>query len=337
MLNTMLIDRAKLRNNVEQVRLQNPNSLLCAMVKANAYGVGLEEVVQCIDDKVDYYGVACFFEAKKLLSLTKKKILIVGALDDVLDDRISYTCRSLDDIDRMISFDRKLNIHIKINTGMNRYGFKYRVELIKALKKIKNSKLNLEGVFTHFATTDDYVCEQMKKFTSFIDIIHKYGFNPIIHADNSAVNCFNNHHLNMVRVGFNLYDRSDEIFSPVVEINSRIVQINNLKKGELAGYDYRYVAQSNRKIAIVPVGYADGFDIRYIGIKLKVGDSLCTVVNVCMDCFMLDVTNTKLKKGDSISILNAINPLKLYADYLHTSEYEVMTKFSYMRAKRIIV
>ena len=99
----------------------------------------------------------------------------------------------------------------------------------------------------------------------------------------------------------------------------------------------QYIAKNNTKIAIVPIGYADGFDMKYIGIDLIVKGKKCKVLNICMDCFMLDITNTDIKKGDEIYILNKFNTLKLYADYNLTSQYETMIKFSFIRAERVIV
>ncbi len=337
MLNEILINKSNLINNIKQVRLNNPRSLICSMVKANAYGVGLKEVVKILNDYTDFYGVACFFEAKQLSRYTNKKILIVGALEKKIDDRYSYSCHSLEDVKFLKSLNKPVNIHLKINTGMNRYGFSSVHEFIMALNEIKNSWLNLEGIFTHFATSDDLVKKQMKNFLKYVKVCREAGFSPLVHADNSSVNERYNHHLDMVRIGFDLYNRNNEKLSPVVQIKSRIVQVNNIKSGELIGYDYRCVADRKMKVAVIPIGYADGFDLRYIGLFLYLGGKMCRVLNVCMDCFMLDISDVNIKKGDSISLVDTINPLKIYAEYSHTSEYEVMTKFSFMRAKRLIV
>ncbi len=334
MLNEILISKNNLLNNVKQVRLNNPHSLICAMVKANAYGVGVREVVSCIDESVDYYGVACFFEAQKLKKLTSKKILIVGAMEKKIDTRYSYACHSVEDVEYLASLNKPINIHLKINTGMNRYGISNLKELIKIFEIINSSQIIFEGVFTHFATADKYVSTQMRRFKRFVSAIHRAGFRPIIHADNSAVNERFNHGLDMVRIGFDLYNKYDFNFAPVVKIESKIAQINNVKRGELIGYDYHAVSTDDMRVAIVPIGYADGFDMRYIGLRLIEKGVQCKVLNICMDCFMLDVTGTDLKKDDSIYILDTINSLRLYADYIHSSEYEVMTKFSYMRARR---
>lgn len=338
MINEILISKTNLINNIKQVRLNNPNSLLCAMVKANAYGVGMKEVAKIIDPFVDFYGVACFFEAKRLKKYTQKKILILGCPDDIkIDPQLSYSCNSLDDVQTLLKRNKEINVHIKINTGMNRYGFCSLKEFRQALKLIKNSKLHFEGLYTHFATSDDYVKTQVYRFLPFIFLSKKMRFDPLIHADNSAVNLSHNHHLDMVRVGFNLYNKSGEGFRPVVSIESKIRQINFIKKGELVGYDYRFVAPKDMRIAVVPFGYADGFDMAFLGMEIHIKGEKCKILNICMDCFLVDVSNLKIKKGDDVFILNDINSLKMYADHINTSEYEIMTKFSYSRAKRKII
>ena len=338
MFNNIIIHKDNLINNIKQVRNENPNSKVCAMVKANAYGVGDSVVVQVFEKYVDFWGVACFFEAQKIKKLTKRPILIVGALEkENIDERFSYTCSDLEDVLFLTSLNSQIKIHLKINTGMNRFGFSNLKDFKKALNVIKKSKLKLEGLFTHFATSDELVNEQMKKFNKFVDVCFSLGLNPIVHADNSFVNEKFNHNLDMVRIGFSLYNRSDGWFLPAVEIKTKIVQIQNVKKGELVGYDYRFVAKRDLIVAVVPIGYADGFDMKFLGIELNIGGSFCKVLNICMDCFMLDITNTKLKKGDEIYLLNKFNSLNFYAEYAETNAYEIMTKFSHMRASRVLI
>ena len=338
MFNKFIIYKDNLINNVKQVKLNNPNSKICAMVKADAYGVGDKQVVSILNDYIDCYGVACFFEACKIKRYTNKKILIVGALEHgKLDSKFSYTCHSLKDIDYLIKQNRRFNIHIKINTGMNRFGFNSIKQFKIALNKILNSKLKLEGVFTHFATGDNFVKTQYNKFNKYILVLNKYPFKPIIHADNSIVQKTQNHNLDMVRVGFNLYNLNDYKYHSVVEIKSKVVQINRVKSGELVGYNYKFVANRSMEVAVVPFGYADGLDIRSVGLKLNVKNRLCKILNICMDCFMLDVTNLNIKKGETVYILNKLNSLKLFADYLNISEYQVMINFSKARADKLVV
>ena len=337
MFNYIIIDKDNLINNIKQVKANNHNSKICAMVKANAYGVGQTEVVQILENYVDYFGVACFFEAVNVSKHTNKKILIVGPLEKCcVDERYSYACHSLEDVEYLVNINKKINVHLKVNSGMNRFGFSSIKEFKSAIKKIKKSNLVLEGVFTHFATNDNYVEKQMFQFNKYLNIIRKYKLNPIIHADNSIVQENLNHNLDMVRVGFCLYNQNDEKYLPVCEIKSKVTQINNVKKGDLVGYDYRFVADRKMKVAILPIGYADGLDLRLIGFKLNVNGEKCEILNICMDCFMLDVSNINIKKEDYIYILNKTNPLKNYANYLKISEYQVMCNFSKLRANRLI-
>ncbi len=334
MFNKIIINSANLINNIELIKAKKACKI-CAMVKANAYGVGDREVVKIIDNYVDFYGVACYREACRIKNLTARPILIVGPIER-LNCRFSYTCMSLADVKRVIRFNKPINVHLKVNTGMNRYGFNDLSEFETALKLIKNSIVNLQGVFTHFATADKLVEKQNRRFKKYLKLLEFYDLHPIIHADNSAVSLKFNHRYDMVRVGFNLYNSHENGLLPAAEIKTKICAINTVKSGELVGYDYRAVANKQVRVAVLPVGYADGFDMHYIGLNLNVGGKSCKVLNVCMDCFMLDISNTNLKLNDEVYILDKFNPLSQYAGKLNTTEYEVMTKFSHLRGSRVI-
>ena len=331
MFNTVIINKDNLINNIKQVKNKNPNSKICAMVKANAYGVGLNSIVNILSDYVDYFGVACFFEAEQVKEQTTKPILIVGPIEKGnVNDQYIYSVNSLDDVLYLLSLNKAIRIHIKINSGMNRYGFSSVKELKKSLLFIKQSKLILEGVFTHFATADNFIKQQYKTFLKFADLIKKEFPHVILHADNSIVSEIQNHHLDMVRIGFGLYNN-------ISSIRTKIVQINVVKKNDLVGYDYRFVATKKMKVAILPVGYADGFELKYLGMEIFCGSTKCKILNICMDCLMLDISKTKLKKGDEIYLLNNVNNLSLFAEYAKTSTYEVLTSFSKIRANTIIL
>lgn len=338
MFNEILINKDNLINNIKQVKQNNPNALICAMVKANAYGVGAEIVVPILTNHVDYFGVACFFEAEKIKNLTNKKILIVGKFEkNEISERYCYTCSSLEEVNYLINFNKNLDIHLKVNSGMNRFGFSNLKEFKLAIKKILKSKLHIDGIFTHFATSDEYVEVQNNRFKEFVNIANEFNIKPIIHADNSIVQETKNHGYNMVRVGFCLYNQLNFKYNPVIEIRSKVVQINKVKKSDLVGYDYRYVANKKIKVAVLPIGYADGLDLHLIGFEINVNNVNCKILNICMDCCMLDVTKTKIKKEDYIYLINKNNPLIKFAKYLKLSEYQVMCNFSYARANRLIL
>ncbi|MBR6778720.1 MAG: alanine racemase [Clostridia bacterium] len=337
MFNEFIVNKQNLINNIQTIKRDNLGSLVCAMVKANAYGVGLQNVVSTLNDYVDFFGVTNLQEAKQTAKYTTKKVLIVGALENEVDNRFSYSCHCLEDVQKLAKTNQTVNIHLKINTGMNRFGFDDIKDYEKALKIIQKSNLVLEGLFTHFATTDKNVEKQMFIFDKYVIVAKQYNFKPIVHVDNSFVNETNNHHKDMVRIGFDLYNRKNQKFTPVVEIKTQVVQINKVKKGELVGYNYRFVAPKKMDIAVVPVGYADGFSLNYVGMYLKVFGVKCRVLNICMDCFMLDVTGLEIKKGDVIQILGTDISLDNYADFAKISAYEVMTRFAAIRATRKLI
>ncbi len=334
MQNKIVLNANNLIYNLNLIKQQNPSSLVCAMVKANAYGHGLKQVVSVLSGRVDFFGVANSYEAKLVKKYTDTKILIVGALD-YIGDEFSYTCFDVDDVKKLASLNKNINIHLKVNTGMNRYGFKTIKSFKTALEIIKNSALNLQGVFTHFATSDSYVKNQYLQFKKFMRAAKSYGFNPIFHADNSAVNLKFNHNLNMVRVGFSLYGLAPPN-KPVFNLLARVQQINSVKKGELVGYDRRFTASKPTNIAVISLGYADGLDLKYIGMDINIKNSPCKIVNICMDCCMLDIGNLKLKKGSLISIIGKANPIINYSNYINTSPYQVACHFGWARANRLL-
>ncbi len=263
--------------------------------------------------------------------------MIVGPLEHTkLNTKFSYTCSSIEDIEFLASKHKKFNVHLKVNSGMNRYGFSNIKNFKKAVKIIENSKLNLEGIFTHYATTDDYVEKQTDTFKKFLSCLKNTNFKPIIHADNSAVNLCKNHHFDMVRIGYNLYNNIQKKDGLVIKINAKITQINYVKNGELIGYDRRFIANKKMKIAVVSVGYADGFLLDYLGINLNVKNKQCKVLNICMDCFMLDASKVDIKLGEIVEILGDVNTPNFYANFANTSSYQVLTNFSMVRAKKEI-
>lgn len=336
MFNEFIIDSKKLIKNIKQAKQKSNNKKICAMVKADAYGIGAKTVVKLLNDYVDYFGVACFFEANSIKRYTNKKILIVGPVERKrIDERFSYTCNGIEDLKYIASKNKNVSIHLKVNSGMNRYGIKNLKEFIVCLQFIKTNKLKLEGVFTHFATSDKYTNLQYKKFLKFVRATKELNLDPIFHCDNSETSFSFYHKMDMIRIGHCLYLGGNG-FELIAKINSPIVQINEIKKNEQVGYDNRFIAKKNMRIAVLPVGYADGFSLNNIGKNLLIKNNQCQILNICMDCFMLDITNTNLKINDKIEILNNINNLQFYAKNSSTIDYEIMCRFSLMRSKKII-
>ena len=159
--NSYCIEKRALLNNIQKIKSFIGKTKFCAVVKANAYGLGVENVCPIIDSMVDFYAVICVKEALNLRKLTNKDILILGASDlnrinDCAKNNITIAISTLEEVDA-INRTAKLpiNVHLKINSGMNRFGIKKKCELKRILEAIKKgNKINITGVYTHFATKD---------------------------------------------------------------------------------------------------------------------------------------------------------------------------------------
>lgn len=341
---SFVLERKKLFYNLDNIKKFCPN--IIAMVKANAYGNGVKSVCKELKNKVKFFGVACIDEALEIRNFDKDtKILIVGVCKDyitAIKNDISITIENLDDFYELISFVEKnknylknnqktFYIHIKINSGMNRLGLSKISEFKKLLKIYFNCKvkkyINIQGVFTHFAskTMLNYQIKQFKKFLKEIPSL----INPIIHIGGGigkfAVKNFNNVFL---RVGIDLYTLPRYI----MHIESEIIKVFSIKAGSFVGYDNAYLASQNEKIAIIPLGYADGINRKVSGTYVVINNKNYQIVgNICMDMFFVRVDDN-VKRGDVVKIyINSWDKL------CNTINYEILTSFNHKRMKNIIV
>ena len=345
--NEYIIDGNNLISNITKIKKYiGRQTKICAVVKADAYGVGVRNVCPIISDYVDYFAVVSVKEAMELRQITNTKpILILGAfnlnyIDWCSDNNVMVTISSLDEVKYINKYlNKTINVHIKINTGMNRYGIKTQSLLRQVIKEIKRGgKINIVGAYTHFATKAnnlDFIDFQYAFFERMIKEIKEE--NLVVHCSNSYVSTTDKlKHCNMVRVGFSMYSAYYERLNikDVVSIKSQVVFINKIRKGESVGYDRTHIAKRIEKIGVIPMGYADGF-ARNLSNNFKVlinGQFAPVVGNVCMDCFMVDLTNIKnVYVGSEVVLLgkSGENSIKLenYAKALNFSPYEVLTNF----------
>jgi len=345
--NEYIIDSEKLLSNIKKVkRFVGRQTKICAVVKADAYGLGVKNVCPIIADYVDYYAVVSVKEAMELRKIDKEKpILILGAfnleyINWCSENHVMISISSLEEVQYINKhLDKTIDVHIKINSGMNRYGIKNLTILRQVLKEIKKGKkINIVGTYTHFATKADnlgFIDYQYKFFDKMVKEIKVE--NLIVHCANSYVSTTDKLKLcNMVRVGFSMYSAHYERLKikNVVSIKSRVVFINQLSKGESVGYDRTHISKRAEKIGVVPLGYADGF-ARNLSNNFRVlinGQFAQVVGNVCMDCFMVDLTDIKnVYVGSEVVILGESGEYKItledYAKSLSFSPYEVLTNF----------
>ncbi len=351
------IDAKSLIHNIKQLRKIVAAAKFCAVVKANAYGLGVKNVCPIIKDYVDCFAVANVVEAEEIRTFdTTTPILILGVVDSgslnwCAKNAVSVSIFSLIQLKSYCTekLESVLSVHIKINSGMNRYGLKSLKGLESALKIItKAETIALQGIYTHFSTKDDdlaFIDYQFDFFKKFVEKVKDMQL--LVHAANSfAALKVKKYNLDMVRVGFALYGEMEGVsdFKSVVSISSKIVAINNVKAGECVGYVNTFRASKNMKVAVVPCGYGDGL-LRGLGNKfsLLVDGVECDILGmICMDCCMIDVTKVKSAfVGSEVVLLGKSCgkeiTLKDYAKALGTSSYEILLNFDRKRMNKAIV
>lgn len=331
-----LIHLDNLYNNINRIsKLVAKDTKLMLIVKANSYSLGAVEISRYVEniDFVSYLGVATDDEAIELRENgIKKDILILGYefskdYKRLIEHDISFCVFDYDsafEISKMaVRLDKTARIHIKIDTGMSRIGFFNDDEGIRTISKIAElSNLNLEGIFTHFARADEEdrtsTLAQILDFNHCINRLEKLGISfQLKHCSNSAaILQYPDANMSMVRSGALAYGISPDFyvsgmltgFKPVLSIESTVVFVKTIKKGVQISYGGSYTAESEMKIATVPMGYADGYprSLSNRGYVLIRGQRCLVVGKVCMDQFMVDVTALdEVRIGDKVVILGS--------------------------------
>ena len=322
---------------------------VCAVVKANGYGVGIEKVAKSLKNIVDYFAVARVYEAMKLRNYgIYNKMLILSPIVDekqillTIKYNVELMVNSLEELERInkVSIDcgEVAKVHIKVDTGMNRFGVKSMYEF-KEILDVANSCYNISivGLFSHFAIASDekVVNEQIIEFEKYIRLCHKKRFYPILHIASSKQSKNYQCAYDMVRIGIDLYESED-----LLSFSGEILEIKNLNKGEKLGYDHTFVASRNVKIACVDIGYAD-ISIRKLSNKgqVLVNGERCDIIgNVCMDCLFVDVTDMEVSMGDTVVLFgkqkeNCISICEV-ARCCGTISYDILSSMS-ERVKRL--
>jgi alanine racemase len=342
------------------------------IIKADAYGNGAVKIALEVEDKVDYFGVSSLDEALQLrFGGIKKPVFILGytpaeCAELLIEHNITQAVFSTEYAEKLSEFipeDKKLKIHIKIDSGMSRLGFnahdpaninKTCEEIFDLYKKYNN--FIFEGIFTHFAVSDgnlqtekDFTEKQFKNFMDVTEKLKQKGLNfPLRHVCNSAaVVNYPHMHLDMVRPGLILYglyptgleDKVKQLgIKPVMQLKSVITQIKKLHKGDTVSYGRIYTAEKDITVATIPIGYADGFSrqLSNNGEILVNGKRAPIIGRICMDQFMADITGIDVKEGQTVTIIGKDGNDELFAediaDRLNTINYEISTSIS----KRII-
>ncbi len=327
---------------------------IMAMVKAFAYGTGSHEVANLLQyHGVDYLGVAYADEGMELRRQgIETPIMVMNPAPDNFEQILKYNLEpEIYSLDLLRSFQVfcmnqgvSHGIHIKVETGMNRLGFD--LSQIKDLaKQLKAYPLTIISVFSHLASSGDpkhrdFSKQQYQKFitaTQELEQLTQSQFlKHILNSDGILV--YPQYHLDMVRLGIGLYGIGPEKgLRNIGTLKTTISQIKTVPKGDTVGYERMGKVHRDSRIAIISIGYADGFDRRFgngTG-KVIVGDQFAPVVgNVCMDMTMIDVTDCQAEVGDQVFIFNDDYPIQRLSESIGTIPYELLTKIS-ERVKRV--
>ena len=352
------VDLDAIAHNMREIRkITNPNAQIMAVVKADAYGHGFMETAKTLlENGADRLAVAVLQEGKQLRSRgVDVPILILGASSaDDAEDLINFdiTPNVFDyEFAKALSYEAEkkekvTKIHIKLDTGMSRIGFVVgdgnNSEVIDEIIKVsKLPYIEVEGIFSHFSTSDEYDRSytqlQFRRFMSIVEGLEDRGLRiPIKHICNSdGIMMYPEMHLDMVRPGVILYGMypSDEVdkskldLCPAMTLKSRITLVKSVGKGRGVSYGKEYITDDITKIATVPIGYADGYlrKIAKNGVMLVDGVKAPIIGRICMDQCMIDVTNVhNINSGDEAIIFGSEGiTIDDVAKWLDTINYEV--------------
>ncbi|CAD0222561.1 bifunctional UDP-N-acetylmuramoyl-tripeptide:D-alanyl-D-alanine ligase/alanine racemase [Chryseobacterium sp. JV274] len=343
--------------------LLKPGTKMMAMVKANAYGLGSYEVSEFLQHHhIDYLGVAYVDEGVELRKKGITTPIIVmnpeqHSYQTIIEYNLEpeiYSFRVLElfyEAVQKSGYDKKYPIHIKLETGMHRLGFKD-FELDQLSETLSQKNLKVQSMFSHLSSSDmpeekEFTLKQLEVFEKNSSyLIEKLEYAPLRHILNSSgITSYTNYQFDMVRIGIGMLGESpdNEIqqqLQSVVSFKTVISQISMVENGESVGYSRKYKADHLTRIATIPVGYADGIP-RLIGNQVGnvgINKVLAPIVgNLCMDMMMINVDNIpNVKEGDTVTVFNAKPSLKEFAGYCKTITYEVLTSIS-PRVKRIYI
>lgn len=330
------VSLANIKENCELIRSNVDGAMICAVVKADAYGHGATAVAKALEPMVDYFAVATVDECAALRSSgITKPMLTLGISEsdravEIADLSLDQTVGSLEYARELSAAlagsGRKIAVHFAVDTGMSRLGFETDADMLECSAEAictaaALSNIEPRGIFTHFATSEipgeEFQAEQLARFEKLLDMLHDKGLSfPIVHASNSgAILNIAPARFNMVRPGILLYGVSPDRdvapaagLKPAMSLKTRLVQTHEYSGAMSASYGRRFRSEGPIRTGTVSIGYADGLH-RALSTKLEVlvrGKKVPQIGNICMDMMIIDLTNCpEAKAGDTVTVFGA--------------------------------
>jgi len=306
-LNTLHVFKDALKHNLHAYQKLCPGQAICPVLKSNAYGHGLTLVAKALDNEgAPFFIVDSLYEAYELKKARiKTPVLIIGALhpENTHGRHFPFHFAVFNKESAELFAKMDVPVHIKIETGLSRMGFSMK-QLKESLPYFKKIGLNIEGIYTHFADADNPQSdakteEQVERFEEALALVEAAGFKPKwIHCANSAGALkVKNPKFNMVRLGIGLYEAT-------MELESTLVAIDELKKGETVGYGCTFTAPKNMRVGVIPVGYYEAIP-RSLSNKgfVEVNGKLCPMLGrVSMNMCTFDLEGVEAKLFDPVIV-----------------------------------
>ncbi len=366
MLSWIEIDAEGLRKNVDTFRRLIPQSAsMMVIVKANAYGHGLSTVTPIVTEQADWLGVNCLDEALEITRLgVKKPIAILGhtehaGLDEVVKNGYRQVVYRLDVAKRLSQAAERSHsvarIHVKVETGTNRQGVGV-ADLAGFVASLRSLPwLEIEGVYTHFANIEDtldpsFAQAQLVRFHDALRIFAEGGIQPVhVHtAATAGLLLYPETIFNMVRLGIGAYGiwpsretqvaarerGSKMMLSPILTWKTRVAQVKAVRTGDYVGYGLTYRASRPMHLAVIPVGYYDGYDrkLSNSGRALVRGQLAPVIGRVAMNMTMLDVTDVGGEVDDEVVLLGRQGKAEIHVEELAekagTIPYEMLCRIN---------
>ncbi|MFC2186664.1 bifunctional UDP-N-acetylmuramoyl-tripeptide:D-alanyl-D-alanine ligase/alanine racemase [Fulvivirgaceae bacterium LMO-SS25] len=338
--------------------LLKPSTKMMVMVKASAYGSGSREVARVLQHhNVDYLSVAYADEGVALRQNgISTPIMVMNTTEENFEQLLTWNLEpevySISYLSSILTFlankNTQLNAHLNLDTGMHRLGFMHEDDKILSQILQSQSRIKIKSIYTHLAASDDpefdkFSLEQLEHFKKWATkIVKLLPEKPLLHALNSSgISRFTEYQLDMVRLGIGLYgiandDETQDRLHTVASLKTKITQTKKVKKGGSVGYGRMGKVETDKIIAIVSIGYADGYSRLFsngAGGMIVNKQFAPTIGNVCMDMTMLDITNIDAHEGDEVEVFGLLQSIKKMADSLNIIPYEMLTNIN-NRVKR---
>jgi len=357
----LIVNMNNIKHNINQLqKYVGPKVEIMPVIKARSYGTGIGSMPEFFDDLgIKILAVAVVDEGIALRSRDYSGEVFI--LNQPLNDEIEMILKFNLTVNiceyhfiellnkAALKQNKKVKVHLEIDTGMGRTGIKPD-EIEKYIKLLKNSaSIKVEGICTHFSSSDSnplYTKKQIDIFNQMVNIFKKSFKLKYIHACNSAgIINFKEAHYNLVRPGIALYGHlpvenlQEKIkLLPATKLETKISHIHDIKEGESVSYNRSYIAKRSTKVAVIPLGYADGIMRSYSG-KVVIKGELAAIIGIInMDSFMVDITDIKsVEVGDYVYLWDNENiTLEDVAKGCQTISYEILSRLAPRIVKEFI-